>query len=74
MSINPHEVDAAFSVPLADLDRDGNPTRTPLLSFALVNSTVYAPTAAILFQFREVALHANPIHPGEVEQPRFAWR
>jgi mutator protein MutT len=74
LEVNPHEVDAAFSVPLADLDRDGNPNLTPLLSFALVGSTVYAPTAAIVFQFREVALHGNPIHLGEVEQPRFAWR
>ncbi|MBV9169058.1 MAG: CoA pyrophosphatase [Chloroflexi bacterium] len=74
LSANPHEVDAAFKVPLDDLDRDGNPNRTPLLSFNLVNSTVYAPTAAILFQFREVALHGKSIHLGEVEQPPFAWR
>jgi 8-oxo-dGTP pyrophosphatase MutT (NUDIX family) len=71
---NPDEVHAAFRVPLDDLDLPGNPRREPLLHFALVGSTVYAPTAAILFQFREVALHGRAVHVADTEQPFFAWR
>ena len=71
---NPEEVDAAYRVALDDLAAPANLYRQPLLHFALVGSTVFAPTAAILLQFREVALHNRPIHLGEVEQPRFAWR
>lgn len=74
LTVNPEEVDAAFKVPLSDLDLPGNPTRTPLLHFALLNSAVYAPTAAVLLQFRDVALHGRQMHVGDVEQPRFAWR
>jgi 8-oxo-dGTP pyrophosphatase MutT (NUDIX family) len=71
---NPNEVQAAFRVPLEDLDLPGNPRHEPLLHFALVGSTVYAPTAAILYQFRELALHARPVHVADTEQPFFAWR
>jgi 8-oxo-dGTP pyrophosphatase MutT (NUDIX family) len=70
---SPDEVDAAFQVPLADLDRPGSLSFEPLLHFALVGSTVYAPTAAILYQFREVGLHGRDLHVGHVEQPFFAW-
>ena len=34
---------------------------------------VYAPTAAILYQFREVGLYGQDVHIGHVEQPFFAW-
>ena len=71
---NPEEVAAVFCVPLADLERPGNPRFEPLLHFALAGSTVYAPTAAILYQFREQALHGRAVHVADTEQPRFAWR
>jgi mutator protein MutT len=74
LSTNPEEVEAAYTVPLDDLDRPGNPRRQPLLHFALAGSTVYAPTAAILYQFREQAVHGRPVRVADVEQPRFAWR
>ncbi len=72
--VNPEEVEAAYRLPIADLERSGNPRLEPLLHFALANSSVYAPTAAILYQFRELALHGRRIRVAEVEQPRFAWR
>ena len=72
---NPEEVDEAFQVPLRDLDRPGNLEFEPLLHFVdLVGSTVHAPTAAILYQFREVALHGREVRVSDVEQPNFAWR
>jgi hypothetical protein len=60
-------------VPLEDLDRPGALSFEPLLHFALMDTTVYAPTAAILYQFREVALRGRNVHFGHIEQPFFAW-
>jgi 8-oxo-dGTP pyrophosphatase MutT (NUDIX family) len=74
ITANPDEVEAAFTLPLDDLDRPGNPQLQPLLHFALAGSTVYAPTAAILYQFREQAVHGRPMRVADIEQPRFAWR
>jgi 8-oxo-dGTP pyrophosphatase MutT (NUDIX family) len=78
---NPAEVDAAYRVPIAELERPGNPTHSfihasdrPLIHFSLVDSTVYAPTAAILFQFLEVAVHGRTTRVAHFEQPRFAWQ
>jgi 8-oxo-dGTP pyrophosphatase MutT (NUDIX family) len=71
---DPREVAAAYRVPLAELDLPGNPRREPLLHFALLGTSVYAPTAAILFQFRELALHGRHVRVSDEEQPRFAWR
>jgi 8-oxo-dGTP pyrophosphatase MutT (NUDIX family) len=74
LASNPDEVEAAFRVPLAELDRADNPRLSPLIHFALRDHTVYAPTAAILYQFREVALHGRPTRVAHFEQPLFAWR
>ena len=78
---SPDEVEAVYRVPLTDLERPGNPSISqiphsdrPLISFSLVGTTVFAPTAAILFQFREVALHGRPTRVAHFEQPLFAWR
>jgi 8-oxo-dGTP pyrophosphatase MutT (NUDIX family) len=71
---DPTEVAAVYRVPLEDLERPGNPHRDPLLNFAVLNTTVFAPTAALLLQFRELALHARHISVLDEEQPYFAWR
>jgi 8-oxo-dGTP pyrophosphatase MutT (NUDIX family) len=78
---NPVEVEAAYRVPIAELDRPGNPGHSfipesdrPLIHFALLETTVYAPTAAILYQFREVAVHGRAVRVAHFEQPRFAWQ
>jgi 8-oxo-dGTP pyrophosphatase MutT (NUDIX family) len=70
---SPDEVDAAFRVPLDELARPDSVTFEPLLHIALNGSSVYAPTAAILYQFREVGLAGRDVHVGHVEQPFFAW-
>lgn len=76
LRVNPHEVAAAYRVPLSQLDRADQPRREPLLHFELdvPGTTVFAPTAAILYQFRELALHARHVKVSDEEQPRFAWR
>ncbi len=70
---SPDEVDAAFRIPLEELVRPDSVSFEPLLHFTLTVSSVFAPTAAILYQFREVGLDGRNVHVGHVEQPFFAW-
>jgi 8-oxo-dGTP pyrophosphatase MutT (NUDIX family) len=76
LAANPDEVADAYLVSLAELDDPRAVRMGSLLHVTLpsVPTTVYAPTAAILYQFREVALHGREVRVAEVEQPYFAWR
>lgn len=76
LRISPDEVDAAFLVPVAELNAPDAVVFQPLLHLLLPSlpTTVHAPTAAILYQFREVALHGREVRVADVEQPFFAWR
>ena len=75
LHVSPDEVDRTYRVPLEELDRPGGLSFEPLLHFTLptLPSTVQAPTAAIIYQFREVALHGRVVRVADVEQPFFAW-
>ena len=48
----------------------------PVLSINLPSAggSVYAPTAALLYQFREVALREAQTRVNQFDQPRFAWK
>ncbi len=46
----------------------------PVLSLAVLNNRVFAPTAALILQFREVALLDRKTRVDGYEQPVFAWR
>ena len=46
----------------------------PVISIPLLGTHIHAPTAAILYQLREVALRGRTIRVAEFEQPVFAWR
>lgn len=78
---DPREVAAVYRVPLEDLladdvvrlDRIPESDR-PVLSLGIVGTRVFAPTAAILLQLREVALHGRATRVAHYEQPLFAWR
>ncbi|WP_084515668.1 NUDIX hydrolase [Nocardia acidivorans] len=75
---NPTEVAAVHWIPLADLDRDPlfvpvPGSDRPAIQLPLLGGHLHAPTAAILHQFREVALHRRPTRVDRMEQPRFAW-
>lgn len=80
MAPDPDEVAEVHEVAFRDLDRpavprfhpSGDPDR-PLIEFPLLGTSIYAPTAAILYQFREVALRGQPTRVHHLEQPRFAW-
>lgn len=79
---NPDEVARVFRIPLAELDHPDIPvleripeSDRPVLSIPLttVGHRIYAPTAAVLFQFREVALHRRATRVTGYDQPKFAW-
>jgi hypothetical protein len=45
-----------------------------VIQLPLVGHLVHAPTAAVLFQFREVALRHRITRVAHFEQPVFAWK
>jgi 8-oxo-dGTP pyrophosphatase MutT (NUDIX family) len=81
LNLDPGEVSAAYRVGLHAL-RDTEPrfvaipeSDRPVLQLPLGNDLIHAPTAAILYQFREVALRGRPgVRGDHVEEPVFAWR
>ena len=81
LEADPREVAAVYRVPVADLDAPAVPrlrripeSDRPVISIPLQGTHIHAPTAAILFQLREVALHGRPTRVAHFEQPVFAWR
>ena len=80
---DPDEVAAVYRIPLGDLEHPDIPqlesiaeSDRPVLSipFASLRQSVFAPTAAMIYQFREVAIHGRATRVAEYEQPLFAWR
>lgn len=78
---DPIEVAEIHRVPLAVLERPGVPrlrriaeSPRPVLSIRMVGTDVHAPTAAIVYQLREVAIHGRETRVEHFEQPVFAWR
>ena len=73
------EVARIHVIPLADFDRPPELLRIPespalVLRLALLDGYVYAPTAAIIHQFCQLALHGLTTRVAHFEQPVFAWR
>lgn len=78
---NPAEVAGAYRIGCGELFRDGSPeivaieeSDRPIIRLPLPVATVNAPTAAVLFQFKEVALAGRATRVDHYEQPVFAWR
>ena len=80
---DPDEVAEVHHITMAELDSPDIPILTPtpegehpVLSAHLptVGHEVYAPTAAILYQFREVAGRGNHTRVANFDQPGFAWK
>jgi len=81
LSPNPDEVAELYRIPLSELDRPDSPkfitipeSENPVIRIFINEYQVHAPTAAVLFQFREVAMHGRPTRVAHFEQPVFAWR
>ncbi len=80
---DPVEVERVFPVPFAELDSPEIPhleatseSEHPILSapLATLGHHLYAPTAALLYQFREVALRGESTRVAHYDQPTFAWK
>jgi len=78
---DPEEVAAVYEVPLALLEDPRVPqlrqipeSDRPVISIPMVGTDVHAPTAAIVYQLREVGLHGRGTRVAHFEQPVFAWR
>lgn len=75
----PDEVSELFHITLDELDVEPYyltipESDRPVVALPLVGHRIHAPTAAVLLQFREVALHQRPTRVDRLEQPVFAWR
>jgi len=46
----------------------------PIIRLPMLGTWIHAPTAAVIYQFRELALHGRTTRVDEYEQPVFAWR
>jgi 8-oxo-dGTP pyrophosphatase MutT (NUDIX family) len=76
---NPSEVAEVHRIPVTELDVPPRFLRIPesdrpVIQLPLVGHLVHAPTAAVLYQFREVVLHGRDTRVADLEQPVFAWR
>jgi 8-oxo-dGTP pyrophosphatase MutT (NUDIX family) len=78
---NPAEVARIFHVPLDDLEGPDVPrlisipeSDRPVIQLPLLGTLIHAPTAAVLYQMREVVVHGRPTRVNHFEQPVWAWR
>jgi 8-oxo-dGTP pyrophosphatase MutT (NUDIX family) len=81
LALNPDEVVRAYRVPLDELDRPEVPiliaipeSARPVIQLPLLGSLIHAPTAAVLYQLREVVMHGRDTRVDHFEQPVWAWR
>jgi len=80
MRANPAEVEEIYRVQLAELGRTGSPefvsipeSDQPVIRYPLLGTLIHAPTAAVLYQFIEVAVHGRATPVAHLEQPVWAW-
>lgn len=78
---NEHEVDSIHRIPVAEFMRGDAPMLDreesdgePVLRMPVGDNWIAAPTAAILYQFREVCIGGRETRVAHYEQPAFAWR
>lgn len=79
---NEKEVASIHRIPCRELLREDAPILSqrmeaggqPVLSMPVGNSSIATPTAAMLYQFREVALVGCDTRVAHFEQPYFAWQ
>ncbi len=78
---NPAEVDSVHRVRLAEFMRDDAPmlepseeAGRPILRLPLGSHWIAAPTAAVIYQFREVCLAGRATRVAHFDQPEFARR
>ncbi len=78
---NPQEVASIHRIPVSEfmradapwLDREDE-SEEPVLRMPVGNTWIAAPTAAVLYQFRELCIAGTPTRVAHFEQPLFARR
>jgi len=78
---NPAEVESIHRIPIDEFMREDAPvlesipeSDRPVLRMPVGDSWIAAPTAAMLYQFREVCIAGRATRVAHYEQPQFAWR
>ena len=78
---NPSEVASVHFFSFTELNRKDSPNLETIpqsdrqvLSMNYLDDRIYAPTAAMLYQFREVAILGRATRVLDFDQPLFAWR
>ena len=78
---NPAEVASVHLVPFDELERPDVPrlisipeSDRPVIQLPILDTLVHAPTAAVVYQTREVTIHGRPTRVYHFEQPVWAWR
>jgi 8-oxo-dGTP pyrophosphatase MutT (NUDIX family) len=78
---NPDEVASVHRIPLTEFLRPDAPrldpaegSLHPILRMPVGDDHIAAPTAALIYQFREVCLCGRDTRVAHFEQPAFAWR
>jgi len=83
ISPNPNEVAKVFHIPLEDLSREdlvnlkpGKSDEQPVFSINIetIGHEIYAPTAAIIYQFHEMAIKQKQTRVAFYDEPTFAWK
>jgi 8-oxo-dGTP pyrophosphatase MutT (NUDIX family) len=78
---DPREVASVHRVPLAELEHPDVPrlvtipeSDRPVIQLPLLGTLIHAPTAAVIYQMREVLVHGRATRVDQLEQPVWAWR
>lgn len=78
---NPSEVASVHRIPLSEFLREDAPmlsrmvgSEHPILRMPVGSDYIAAPTAALIYQFREVCLLGRETRVAHYEQPVFAWK
>ena len=78
---NPDEVASIHRIPIEEFFRDDAPlldendtSEHPILRMPVGDDYIAAPTAALIYQFREVAIAGRDTRVAHYEQPEFAWK
>lgn len=81
LSANPEEVASIHRIPVSEFLREDAPVLEsspagdePVLLMPVGDNFIAAPTAAVIFQFREVGLLGAATRVAHYDQPFFAWR
>ena len=83
MKPDPIEVAKVHQIPLGDLNNPDIPRLVPGedpdrpvmgAPIASTGDIIHAPTAALIYQFREVAMHGRETRVAHFDQPQFAWK